>query len=269
MDELRPSIWHRHVYDAASGPDDGHDGSMSEADSSQHSPALLVAEHLKQAVARGELRPGDRLVELDLAERLQVSRGKVREAVRMLAAEGIAVLRKNRSAVIVTPTINDVAEVYAIRRAIGAIAIEHCINASLFDEQQATEVSLLLARLKDPKVQADRMKMVDADLAFQSALIRAGSLPRVSEHFEQSGMEVRLFVQLIKTKYDASNHAALIDRHTRLAHQMASGALNEALALWDEHMRITIREFEEAFPPADGTTGHSPLIDHLFSGSKG
>jgi DNA-binding GntR family transcriptional regulator len=242
---------------------------MSEASNSQQSPAQLVAEQLKLAVARGELGPGDRLVELDLAERLQVSRGRVREAVRMLAAEGIAVLRKNRSAVIATPTIDDVAEVYALRRAIGAIAIEHCVNASLFDERQAEVVSLLLARLRDPKVQADRMRMVDADLAFQSALIRAGSLPRVSELFEQSGMEVRLFVQLLNTQYDPSNHAALIERHTQLAHLIAAGALKEALELWDTHMRITIREFAAVFPASDNASGDTPLIEHLFSTGKG
>lgn len=229
----------------------------------QQSTAQLVAEQLRLAVARGELGPGDRLIEVDLAEQFDVSRGPVREAIRILANEGLIVLRKNRGAVIATPTLSDVVEVYALRRSVGSIAIRHCVNAGLFDSEQASVVSLLLARMRDPNVQADRLRMVDADLAFQTALVRAGALPRVSEIFEQTAMEVRLFVQLLNTQYDFQNHLALIDRHKTLAEHIAAGSLDQALALWEEHVRITIREFTAAFAE-EGTVDERPLAAYLF-----
>lgn len=231
---------------------------------SKASTAELVAKQLRNALALGELKPGDRLIELDLAEQFDVSRGPVREALRLLANEGLVVLRKNRGALVATPTLNDVLEVYAVRRAVGSIAIQHTINAKLFRDEQAAVIQQLLDRLKDPEVQADRLRMVDADLACQSAMVHAGALPRISEIFEKTGMEVRLFVQLLNTQYDFQNHAALIERHGRLADRIAAGDLDGARALWWEHIRITVREFTAAFAATEGVVSELPLTNYLF-----
>jgi DNA-binding GntR family transcriptional regulator len=230
----------------------------------KESTAEVVAGQLRSALARGELKPGDRLIEVDLAEAFKVSRGPVREAIRLLANEGLVVLRKNRGAVVATPTLDAVLEVYAVRREIGAIAIRHTINAGLFKDDQACEVQRLLDIMKDPDVRADRLRMVDADLAFQSALMRSGALPRVSEIFEQTAMEVRLFVQLLNTRYDFQNHVTLIERHGRLADLVAVGDLANAIEVWREHIRITVREFTDGFAATIGVIDERPLIDYLF-----
>jgi DNA-binding GntR family transcriptional regulator len=230
----------------------------------KQSTAELLAGQLRAALVRGDLKPGDRLIEVDLAERFDVSRGPVREAIRLLANEGLVVLRKNRGAVVATPTVDDVLEVYAVRREIGSIAIRHTINGGLFKDEQAAAIQRLLDTLKDPQVQADRLRMVDADLAFQSALVRSGALPRVSDIFEQTAMEVRLFVQLLNTQYDFQNHVALIERHGRLADRVAAGDLPDAIELWLEHIRITVREFTDAFAATIGVFDERPLIDYLF-----
>ncbi|MFM8773842.1 MAG: GntR family transcriptional regulator, partial [Actinomycetota bacterium] len=52
------------------------------------STAELVAERIREALLEGTLRPGDRLIEADIAAELGVSRGPVREGIRLLAAEG-------------------------------------------------------------------------------------------------------------------------------------------------------------------------------------
>jgi DNA-binding GntR family transcriptional regulator len=228
------------------------------------STADLVASQLRSAIACGDLKPGDRLIELDLADTFNVSRGPVREAIRLLANEGLVVLRKNRGAVVATPTLDDVLEVYAVRREIGSIAIRHTINAELFKDEQAAEIQRLLDIMKDPDVQADRLRMVDADLAFQSTLVRSGALPRVSDIFEQTAREVGLFVQLLNTRYDFQNHVALIERHGRLAERVAAGDLPNAIELWREHIRITVREFTDAFAATIGIVDERPLIDYLF-----
>jgi DNA-binding GntR family transcriptional regulator len=230
----------------------------------RESTAQVLAAQLRAALARGELKPGDRLVEADLADAFDVSRGPVREAIRLLANEGLVVLRKNRGAVVATPTLDEVLEVYAVRREIGTIAIRHAVNAGLFKDDRASEIQRLLTVMTDPEVQADRLRMVDADLAFQAALVRSGALPRVSDIFEQTAMEVRLFVQLLNPRYDFQDHRTLIERHGRLADLMAVGDLAGAIELWQEHIRITVREFTEAFAATIGVRDDRPMIDYLF-----
>ena len=83
------------------------------------STADLVAQRLRDAILDGSLRPGDRLVEHDLAARFQVSRGPVREAIRLLVPDGLVVLRRNRGAIVASPTFDDVLEVYAVRMSLG------------------------------------------------------------------------------------------------------------------------------------------------------
>ena len=66
------------------------------------STSELVAQRIRDAILDGAMRPGDRLVEADIAAELGVSRGPVREGIRLLAGEGLVMLRRNRGAVVCT-----------------------------------------------------------------------------------------------------------------------------------------------------------------------
>ena len=59
-----------------------------------------VALRLRQRIVEGQLAPGDKLNERELSESLQVSRTPLREAIKMLAAEGLVELLQNRGAVV-------------------------------------------------------------------------------------------------------------------------------------------------------------------------
>ncbi|MBU3748636.1 MAG: GntR family transcriptional regulator, partial [Burkholderiaceae bacterium] len=88
----------------------------------------LVAQRIREALLDGTLRPGDRLIEADIAAELGVSRGPVREGIRLLGAEGLVVLRRNRGAVITSPTFEDVLEVYILRLSLGLLALNHAMQ---------------------------------------------------------------------------------------------------------------------------------------------
>ena len=82
---------------------------MTERPLDRNSPIPLyfqIAEHLKQAVEDGALKPGERLEnELDLAERLGVSRPTVRQAVQRLVEQGLVTRRRGLGTVVVAPRI--------------------------------------------------------------------------------------------------------------------------------------------------------------------
>src|SRR5439155_2242489 len=99
-----------------------------------HQPQLweAVLERMRTAILAGDLAPGSKLVETELAERFGTSRGPVREAIRELAREGLVVELPRRGTVVTTLTARDLAEVYAVREAL-EVAASRSVIASAGD----------------------------------------------------------------------------------------------------------------------------------------
>jgi len=227
------------------------------------SAADLVADRLREAILDGTLRPGDRLVEADLAEQFAVSRGPVREAIRLLAPEGLVVLRRNRGAVVASPTFDDVLEVYAVRLSLGVLALTHAVETQAGETARFAEAANLLAAMRSPRVQADPQAMLDADLAFQDAVLSLSGLPRISAMLEQSARDAASFVSLLGITYDSTDHVALIERHERLMAGIAAADADATLAAWHHHISATVSEFARAYG-ADAHVQHHPLAHHIL-----
>ncbi|HLL19300.1 MAG TPA: GntR family transcriptional regulator, partial [Rubrivivax sp.] len=73
-----------------------------------------VAVRLRQRIVEGQLAPGVKLNERELSESLHVSRTPLREAIRMLAAEGLVELLPNRGAVVASMSVQDVADTFEV-----------------------------------------------------------------------------------------------------------------------------------------------------------
>ncbi|MEX1143226.1 MAG: GntR family transcriptional regulator [Anaerolineales bacterium] len=84
----------------------------------------LVAAEIRAAILRGTFKPGEKLDQQDLADRLRVSRSPVREALRYLDAEGLITLIPNRGAVVTERSLSELEELYYTRRLLEGEAIE-------------------------------------------------------------------------------------------------------------------------------------------------
>lgn len=229
------------------------------------STAELVAQRIRDAVLEGTLRPGDRLVEADIAAELGVSRGPVREGIRLLASEGIVVLRRNRGAVVTSPTFEDVLEVYVMRLSLGLLALRHAMQLDVASAPEFGDVELLLRRLRDPEIQVDPLLMMDADLRFQSALFDLCGLDRITSVLDQTARDIPVFVKVLGITYDDVDHAALIERHEHLLNAVRSRHPANAQRAWRDHVRCTVGEFARGYPDAhiEGVFD-LPLMHHVF-----
>lgn len=92
---------------------------------------------LRQEIAAGVFRPGERIVEKPLSERLRISRTPIREALLKLEAEGVVVCNSRRSYNVRILTVQDVREIYEtlglLEGAVAAAALAH-LNAADFEE---------------------------------------------------------------------------------------------------------------------------------------
>ena len=103
-----------------------------------------VTADLRQEIIAGSLRPGDRLVERELAERFGVSRVPVREAIRALVAEGFVLFETPRRTVVRRLTPTDVKELFELREALEVYAAG--LAASRATREDLAEVQELVDR---------------------------------------------------------------------------------------------------------------------------
>ena len=228
------------------------------------STAELLAEQIRDAILVGKLQPGDRLIEQELSESFKTSRGPIREAIRILATEGLVKHRKNRGAVVAAPSFDDVLEVYAMRMSLGSIAVTHASQLSSESQLDLREVSKKLDAMRN-FVGGNPNRMISLDLDFQSALIAQGELPRITEMFEQTAVDIGVFVRFLGIKYDDSDHKALITRHEKLLKAIGSGDATRAVAIWNGHIQVSVREFMKPFSEIEiQELFERPLMKNLF-----
>ena len=88
----------------------------------------LVYEELKRLIIEGEIEPGERIVETEYAEKFQISRTPIREAIRMLELEGFVESQSKGGVIVKKITMEDIEEIYRIRIALEAIIIDEAIR---------------------------------------------------------------------------------------------------------------------------------------------
>jgi DNA-binding GntR family transcriptional regulator len=100
-------------------------------------PSAASAYHrLRRAIVEGDYRPGERLIEQRIAEDLEVSRTPVREAFRMLQAEGLVRIEPNRGAAVRDLTVDGIADLYELRARLEAYAAELAAERATDDQRQ-------------------------------------------------------------------------------------------------------------------------------------
>lgn len=106
-----------------------------------------VSALLRQAIVERELGPGQRLVERELVDRLQVSRATIRESLRELQAEGLVSVIPQRGAVVASISLREAADIYEARAAIESLIVRRFVERA--DDEQLGRLAETLDRLRD------------------------------------------------------------------------------------------------------------------------
>ncbi len=207
----------------------------------------VVADALRQAIVKGWLPAGERIKEVPLAQQLGVSRGPIRDALRLLEHDGLLTIIPNKGAVVPKPTSSDVLEVYAMRAALGSLALHKLM---LGDSEPPVQVlGKELARLERAVQRNKAPQAADADLAYQSAIVASAGLPRVARQFDQLTWQVRIFIGTMGIRFDDRQGEMLTE--VRDLHQAIVGRnAAQAERLWREKFERWVRHFIDQM--ADG-----------------
>jgi DNA-binding GntR family transcriptional regulator len=129
----------------------------------------IVAQKLREAIMSGTFKPGQRLVERELCEMTGVSRPSIREALRLLEADGMVNTVPHRGPVVSTISLEEARQLYAARAVLEGFAGREC--ARLRDPAVVRRMGDALTRLKTAFAKPDMMAVLEAKTDFYAALI--------------------------------------------------------------------------------------------------
>lgn len=212
-------------------------------------PRTRVAEHLRDDLAERilslELPPGTPLTEQALAAAYDVSRNSVREALRLLEADGLVRHHRHRGATVAEPTAADVDDLFAARRAVelaGARAVGAADAEVLADLDGAVEAMDRAAE------RGDGHGAVDADLAFHRALAGLAGSTRLDRFYAAVQSELRLaLVALDRARPDPDKAG----EHRRLRELAAAGDADALATALEAHLTDASAHVHALFNRAD------------------
>lgn len=139
----------------------------------------VVFNTLRQAILKGELKPGERLMEIALAEKLGVSRTPIREAMRKLELEGLVVMIPRRGAQVANITEKDLNDVLEVRIALENVAIEKaCTRMS---EEDMGRLWLAAKEFERTMAEGNLVRLAEADVEFHEIIYRASDNKRLNQ----------------------------------------------------------------------------------------
>ncbi|WP_301176704.1 GntR family transcriptional regulator [Actinomadura geliboluensis] len=204
----------------------------------------LVSDELREAIMYGSLEPGAQLGEAELAGRLGISRGPLREAMQRLVQEGLLVSEPHRGLFVITLDEGDVEDVYLAR-----LAIEREACRLIMARNRGEAVARLtdaLDALVEAAQQRDRVAMSDADQAFHEVLVSSSGSPRLERMAHTLLVETRMCLNALQDTYPEPSD--LVEEHRRLADAIGDGEEERLLVLIEEHMTDSIQRLRASRP---------------------
>ena len=190
-----------------------------------------AADRIRQEILSGGFLQGEHLVEARIAEQLNVSRGPVREAFKLLRAEGLLDEEPRRGTFVVSLSPADVREIYGLRAAIEGRAAR--LLATDPAPAAVAELRSLLDSIEDAVRDGEPASVFRRDLEFHDGLCRLSGNARLHEVFVRYVPMLRALLRLDEHVYRSLDDIAM--QHRPLLEAIESGDAEEAARHAEEH----------------------------------
>ena len=179
----------------------------------------------------GGYTQGQHLVEAKIADELQISRGPVREAFKMLRAEGLVTEEPRRGTFVVSITSQDVRDIYGLRAAIEGAAARLLCRAA--DPATIARLEAAADAIGAAAATGDAVAVAHADLAFHESLCELSGNSRLLETFRRHVPVLRGLLRMDERIMPSIEHVA--DQHRPVVAAIRAGDEAEAVRLVTEH----------------------------------
>lgn len=192
---------------------------------------LLVTE-IREMIEQGDLKPGEKISEPDLCQRFDVSRTPLREALKVLAFEGLVQLRPRRGVVVSSVAAEDVSELFPIMGAIEALAGKLvCQQGS---EESVIELRSIHNEMEKFYADGDEEAYQRWNRTFHETLVRASGNQTLEQIYGQLVAKIR-FSRFVVGKTEEQWTRAMLD-HREVIQALERKAADEVSQLLDSHV---------------------------------
>ena len=190
-----------------------------------------AADRIRETILSGGFGPGEHLVEARIAKQLNVSRGPVREAFKLLRAEGLVEEEPRRGTFVVRLEASDVREIYQVRAGIEGQAAR--LLAEARPAPALEELEGLSARIEEAIRSGDVVAVSRSDLAFHGAVCWLSGNKRLYEVFTRYVPILGALLRLDERLYGSVDRLA--GQHAALLEPIEAGDARGAAAAFEEH----------------------------------
>lgn len=185
-------------------------GKLSKVNLNDYKPLReVIFNTLREAIIDGELKPGERLMEVKLAEKMGVSRTPVREAIRKLELEGLVEMLPRKGAHVAELSVKDIMDVLEVRASMDGLATE--LASERITDDEIKELKHILTQFVTYSEKDNLQGTIKKDVEFHDLIYRASR----NERLIQIASNLREQVQRFRVIYlkDYSSHRELIKEH--------------------------------------------------------
>lgn len=201
----------------------------------------VVFENLRTAILEGDLKAGQRLMEVQLAEQLGVSRTPIREAIRKLELEGLVVMLPRKGAYVANMSFKDLIDVLEIRSSLEGLAAS--LAAERLREEDISDLERVAKEFEKSVREADIDNVLKKDVEFHEKIFLMANNKKLYQLITSLWEQVHRFRVTYVSNYDAS--LSLVDEHNRILEAIKSGDCELAKKYATEHIEIAEQFFME------------------------
>ncbi len=146
-----------------------------------------ILETIREAILKGNLKPGEKVAEPELAERFGISRTPIREAFRQLESEGYLTVIPRKGAVVAALSERDVEEFYAIKSILEGYAAE--LATAKLTDKEIEKLEVINERLRQLAGEGDVKSFFRVHNEFHDTFIKAADNSKLYDMIQQLGMK--------------------------------------------------------------------------------
>ena len=193
----------------------------------------LVYTTLRQAILKGELQPGERLMEIQLAEKMGVSRTPIREAIRRLEKEGLVIMVPRKGAEVAGISEKMLKDVLEIRMTLEELALQLAITrAGLEDIQKLEEAE---NAFREAIESAKLINMAEADEQFHFVIYDAAGNDKLKEILH--GLKENMYRYRLEYLKDENYRKALIREHEAIIEAFKNKDVASGVDVTERHIK--------------------------------
>ncbi|MEN8905776.1 MAG: GntR family transcriptional regulator [Clostridiales bacterium] len=208
-------------------------GKLSKINLNDYKPLReVIFNSLREAIIIGELKPGERLMEVQLAEKMGVSRTPVREAIRKLELEGFVDMVPRKGAQVANLSIKDIMDVLEIRASLDSLAAKLAADKITHDELK--ELKNVYDQFVNYVEKENINGSVKKDVEFHEIIYKASRNEKLIQILNNLREQVQRF-RIIYIK-DTSSHKDLIEEHFEIYDALCKKDSFKAVKIAKEHI---------------------------------